>query len=186
MPSGTHMSRRCERCRRPAFLFGFCDIRTGWQGWCGVCNTKWHISVAEPKVHIVLSLWAVAHRVSFMAGERLCHVSPLLLREVVSFMAGDVRSVQRRAWARFWDQALPSPASLAIRENGIVRETDTDDEDSDGMLQPTLDLINPFWSLKLTRCHNNITRNNKITVGMNNITRNVFDVVVGFLGPPKF
>ena len=30
--------RRCKQCGRRSRLFGDCDLRSGWVGWCEVCN----------------------------------------------------------------------------------------------------------------------------------------------------
>ena len=34
--------RRCRRCGRRSQLFGDFDIRTGWAGWCMMCNEEWY------------------------------------------------------------------------------------------------------------------------------------------------
>ena len=34
--------RFCHRCGRPSNLFGDRDVKTGWTGWCKVCNADWH------------------------------------------------------------------------------------------------------------------------------------------------
>ena len=34
--------RFCHRCGRPSNLVGDIDVKTGWTGWCKVCNADWH------------------------------------------------------------------------------------------------------------------------------------------------
>ena len=37
----------CSACRRPTDLYGNKDVRTGWKGWCCICNGQWHLQQAE-------------------------------------------------------------------------------------------------------------------------------------------
>ena len=38
---------KCKQCGRPASLFGWKDIESGWLGWCRICNwkRKWDLVV---------------------------------------------------------------------------------------------------------------------------------------------
>lgn len=33
--------QRCSRCERSCEIFGWRDTKTGWQGWCAICNSVW-------------------------------------------------------------------------------------------------------------------------------------------------
>ena len=37
----------CSVCGRPPNLYGNLDIRTGWEGWCSICNAHWHLQKAK-------------------------------------------------------------------------------------------------------------------------------------------
>jgi len=39
--------RHCQRCGRPAKLFGLRDVETGWMGYCMVCNADWKIQLQD-------------------------------------------------------------------------------------------------------------------------------------------
>ena len=37
----------CSACGRGTDLTGNIDIRTGWRGWCCICNAEWHLQEAQ-------------------------------------------------------------------------------------------------------------------------------------------
>ena len=37
----------CSACGRGTDLTGNVDIRTGWRGWCCICNAEWHLQEAQ-------------------------------------------------------------------------------------------------------------------------------------------
>ena len=136
------MMSSCVRCKRAEFIFGpLHDDTTGWQGWCQICNWKWHYS--ETKQVLVL----------------VFRISAEPLRECIfSFLAGDTRtilcdSVHLRVW---FPILLGNIKHMYVRNStddetysrGEIREIDTDDETDSGVCDAWIDLVNP-----LHRCH---------------------------------
>ena len=37
----------CSACGRRTDLYGNIDVRTGWRGWCCICNAEWHLQQAQ-------------------------------------------------------------------------------------------------------------------------------------------
>ena len=37
----------CSSCGRRTDLTGNIDVRTGWRGWCCICNAQWHLQQAQ-------------------------------------------------------------------------------------------------------------------------------------------
>ena len=52
----------CSACGRRTDLTGNIDIRTGWRGWCCICNAEWHLQEAQAQ-----SL----HANSFLPGDKV-------------------------------------------------------------------------------------------------------------------
>ena len=71
---------RCSQCHRPAFLFGSIDERTGWRGWCVICNWHWH----HPDV--------VGYRVWHRSMERQSNLVRAVLSLVGTFLIDSKRA----------------------------------------------------------------------------------------------
>ena len=41
---------RCNQCSRLTCWWGDYDPKTGWMGWCNICNAKWHDEDAIRKI----------------------------------------------------------------------------------------------------------------------------------------
>ena len=141
---------RCARCRRPAFLYGNFDLRTQWRGWCRLCNLEWRRQKARSAVH-----------------ERLLDVFSILgcqpaAELVLDFILGTWhdrltkehdKAFHTIAEALFFGgfrfKAIVYYGPLGTR--GLARETDSDDELDDGVLDPYLNFVCPFWHLRLAR-----------------------------------
>ena len=41
---------RCNQCSRLTCWWGDYDPKTGWMGWCRICNAKWHSEDAIRKI----------------------------------------------------------------------------------------------------------------------------------------
>ena len=37
----------CSACGRRTDLYGNIGVRTGWRGWCCICNAEWHLQQAQ-------------------------------------------------------------------------------------------------------------------------------------------
>ena len=137
---------RCSKCNRPAALFGSFDERTGWRGWCDICNWHWHHPDAVP-----YRVWHRSmERRSKLAGEVLGLVGTFLIDSKRAH--ADFRSIKDRVLRKRWTRMLtsgPSRKEPCIRDiDGEIRSADSDDE-IEGMLDPYLNWVNPLWKLQL-------------------------------------
>ena len=94
----------CALCRRPRRMYGIRDPRTGWEGWCGLCNWHWHNSKHQERLR----------RVSKSGPETL----EILLREIgpewtsISFLRPSQEDQRRFATLHFiaarvkWERQL--------------------------------------------------------------------------------
>ena len=100
---------RCSKCNRPASLFGSIDVRTGWRGWCDICNWHWH----HPE--------AVSYRVWHRSMERRSILARTVLSLVGTFLIdakrahADLRSIKDRAVWRRWTRMLLSAPIAPFR-----------------------------------------------------------------------
>ena len=73
--------RKCQRCCRPAFLYGIAflygnrDVETGWEGWCSVCNWMWRFGELKQIIQFKLLDWLPdantrRHIWSYLASDR--------------------------------------------------------------------------------------------------------------------
>lgn len=116
----------CAQCGRPASLFGYVDVESGWIGWCDICNWKWYQEDSSTRYF-----------------QRVQQVD---LREIH-------RRVNLKVWRRF---LLGNMHHMYVREwrhgiGGEIRECDTDDETDSGVTAAELDFVNPIWKCQLAR-----------------------------------
>ena len=125
---------RCSKCNRPASLFaefGRIDKRTGWRGWCDICNWHWH----HPE--------AVSYRVWHRSMERRSILARTVLSLVGTFLIdskrahADLRSIKDHAlwerWTRMLTYGSYRKIPCMIEDRGELRNADSDDEIDEGI-----------------------------------------------------
>ena len=150
--------RCCFQCGRPSALFGSRDSRTGWVGWCRICNWHWHYADA-----IIYHDWYRSMQRNHLQLKRRGE----LLRMVGSFLVEDsvltdlrtgiaqsrLRQVRELSLLLRWKRILVYGGMVGPRlrdtVTGLVRPVDTCNE-ADGVLPSHLELINCFWKLQLS------------------------------------
>ena len=53
---------RCNICGFPRKMYGCRDVRTGWEGWCRVCNWHWRHSSDVARARRVAASWRTGTR----------------------------------------------------------------------------------------------------------------------------
>ena len=131
---------RCNQCSRLTRWWGDYDPKTGWMGWCNICNAKWHWSEdAEPKISELVTL-------------ELVHES--IVSIIYGYLAEDlaitIERVQRKAQLSAWEYFLVRVPCLQWRDTRFGRlalEFDTSDEDEARVCEFLPDLVNPMHTM---------------------------------------
>ena len=151
------VARPCSVCGRPQNLYGNMDIRTGWEGWCSICNAHWHFQ--EAKV-----LQAKTEGQLKQVSRRSVFQSTVIVSVISSYVVSpecEVRLMQTmrvKAAEIYWSRQF-CLKYIRIREHdGGEREADTDDEENHGACNCDLDFVNITWKLRLSRGPNDVFR----------------------------
>ena len=144
---------RCRRCGRPSSLFGSTDRKTGWRGWCFVCNWKWHYADG-----LTYGVWKLHLQTQGTLPESvLRYVRPFLVDSVQAqsdWCAIRLKSLIGR-WTRIltpgvWTHHHGSTPEVHDEQTGEIRPVDTDDEDEEtGVWDAHLNYTNPLWKMQL-------------------------------------
>ena len=136
----------CTRCGRPGFLFGTRDPETGWLGWCGICNAKWHTDECRRRLQCTQLLL------------RFCKSQEQSVTQVViDFIVPNRREIQRSVMKHLLKRFLLGSSMAYCNDRyGQILEPDTEDELEDGVADPSLNYLNPLWKLRLVRTYGEI------------------------------
>ena len=119
----------CSACGRPSHLYGNRDVRTGWEGWCSVCNGHWHLQKAK-----------------VLKAKIECHLKEVSSTHV--FVSSGIASVIACYIAcPEYERDLVRRAHVTAAQIYLTTDPDdnTDDEDSSGVCHFNLDFTNDFW-----------------------------------------
>ena len=131
------------------------DIRTGWEGWCSICNAHWHFQQANV-------LQAKTEGQLKQVSRRSVFQSTVIVSVISSYVVSpecEVRLMQTmrvKAAEIYWCRQF-CLKSMRIREHdGGERDADTDDEENHGACNCDLDFVNITWKLRLSRGPNDV------------------------------
>ena len=131
------------------------DIRTGWEGWCSICNAHWHFQQAN-------ALQAKTEGQLKQVSRRSVFQSTVIVSVISSYVVSpecEVRLMQTmrvKAAEIYWCRQF-CLKSMRIREHdGGERDADTDDEENHGACNCDLDFVNITWKLRLSRGPNDV------------------------------
>ena len=86
---------RCNQCSRLTCWWGDYDPKTGWMGWCNICNAKWHWSEdAEPKISELVKLELVPESIVSIIYGYLAEDLAIIIKRLQE-------EAQRCAWEMF-------------------------------------------------------------------------------------
>ena len=119
----------CNACGRPSHLYGNRDVRTGWEGWCSVCNGHWHLQKAK-----------------VLKAEIECHLKEVSSTHV--FVSSGIASVIACYIAcPEYERDLVRRAHVTAAQIYWTTDPDanTDDEDSSGVCHFNLEFTNGYF-----------------------------------------
>ena len=119
----------CSACGRPSHLYGNRDVRTGWEGWCSVCNGHWHLQKAK-----------------VLKAKIECHLKEVSSTHV--FVSSGIASVIACYIAcPEYERDLVRRAHVTAAQIYWTTDPDayTDDEDSSGVCHFNLEFTKDYW-----------------------------------------
>ena len=130
---------QCDRCNRPAWLFGRRDPITNWEGWCAICNWHWRYHDAN----IVQAFKLLDKKINYE-----CRVTVLDFLALEWQNAVEIRhKIYRQAHYIYFFRTLLTRDILIRRPNGVVSRV----RKADCYRVEILDFLNPLWKLQLAR-----------------------------------
>ena len=167
------MIPRCNRCSRLACWWGYRDQKTGWVGWCRICNAKWHWSEdAGP-------------RIAELAIKKLVRPYDSVAGIIYGYVAGDlaiiIERLQREAQLSAWQYFLVECPVLQWRDTRfgrLVVDFDTSDEEEAHDCEIVPNFVNPMHTLMWSYGYDR--RGDQYEMPK------AFRVMIEFLGAPDF
>ena len=151
---GTSLGR-CEMCGRPARLYGRLDIRTGWEGWCVVCNGRWHFD--RVKKQLMGQAKGRVQCTSKKSVRAMTLKRASIMAAIMSFLGfadlelQRIQKVHLDAARKYWYRQFCLLRIRIVEPNGEVRGVDSDDEDPEtGVCRSELTFTNIMWKLQLS------------------------------------
>ena len=168
--------RKCQRCWRPAFLYGNRDVETGWEGWCLVCNWMWRYGELKQIIQFKLLDWLPdantrRHIWSYLASDQ----------DIDLFLSGSAKfqlhNLQVRAVHEVWQRLLLGKPAVYIgnRIRLLHDDSDSDLESDDGVWSAHHNYTNLLWKTQLSKNAVDETYENRPLA-----------IIIRFLGKPPF
>ena len=119
----------CSSCGRRTDLTGNIDVRTGWRGWCCICNAEWHLEEAQ-----------------VVKAKTECYLKEVSSTNVF-VVSGIASSIACYIACPEYERDLVRRAHVTAAQIYLTTDPDdnTDDEDSSGVCHFNLDFTKDFW-----------------------------------------
>ena len=103
----------------------------------------------------------------------------VIAKAVIEFLVTGRHGVYKIRTNILFDRCLLASSKAYFSDRTLtVREPDTDDELEDGVLDPTLNYINPFWKLQLARTPMHV----QLACATDEVCSKPFKLVCAFIG----